>query len=328
MKKKSFLSNSSHGELQTSCIEFILSNFFDYDQKLSPKSYVAQGRELTIEIDPPKKLDITIRLTFKDGILADEVYDYRTRVLRFLTTYMQAPVEIPQTFYYLNDKRYALKPHDNDTQYLDRGNANHIIYGNTGFINDFLNYVFNFKVLGNTAHLYAAYIEFFHRDVYYESIIFNLLACVDSIASKIKIRNEVSKTHKKRSDEYDKFIGEITGLKKSGGIRSIKSGLFAHLRDERSKENYVEKSDFKMKLHLLFDYVDSDRLDDKIASALNSLRNDIAHGNDYDFDRYANGYTDSQGVEYPPVTGDDIKKIADVCWHAIFKFSHKEAAKV
>lgn len=124
----------------------------------------------------------------------------------------------------------------------------------------------------------------------------------------------------RRAEEYDSFIREIeeTGVV-DGHKKTVK-----FLKRRTTKDAYVSPVSFQDKLNAVFDFADVARLDPLLSHRLNTLRNNIAHGNDYNFDEFFTEWIDvDTSKSYPAIMGEHLEGISNATWLAILKLANQ-----
>lgn len=254
-------------------------------------------------------------IKFKRPISIEEAIIYRTKFERFFTsllgTYIQAEtarLSIRGNYPLLVTPDRPLHPRVKKIEPLSICPIQETV--------DLLKaYVTNFEKIGYATHLHAAFVEYCsNQKIYLESSFSVLFAGIDSIYSKLA--PPPSEKELSRILEYDTFISDA---EKIASARLIK-----FLKKVSTKQAYTRPVSFQSKLNTAYNYVGEEKLEPTLSERINILRNNIVHGNDYNFDDFFTEWTDPKTQKtYPAITSKDIKNIDHTLWRAIKKLANQ-----
>lgn len=272
-----------------------------------------------------KSLEIITRTTdkssmfsvkFKKPISVDEAIRYRTRFERFFTSFSETSVQAEIIELSINDSYPLLVTSDRPLHPRTKKIEPTSIRPIQETTDLLLAYVTNFEKIGYATHLHASFVEYGDRKIYLESRFSVLFAGIDSMYSKLA--PPPSEKELTRISEYDTFVSETEKLENTKANKN----LVKFLKRTSTKQAYTSPVSFQAKLNTVYDYVGVEKLGSALSERVNTLRNNIAHGNDYNFDDFVTEWTDPKtNKTYPPVTGKDIEDISYTLWRAIKKLA-------
>lgn len=290
-----------------------------FHNPVQPKNATVKNKTLEISITTDNSNNVsTIDVKPKKKITIDEAIQYRTRLERFFTSYLDMPIQSQTTTLVIKDSlvSYITSNRPVHTPVVDVEPK--IIQPVTNVAELLLKYTTNFKSIGYATHLHASYIEYRDKNIYLESQLSVLFAGIDSIYSKLP--NTPNSKETARAESYETFLSEISDV---DVIKKDKK-LLKFLQKLSTKQNYVSPISFQVKLNTVYDFTDVDRLSSAVSERINTLRNNIAHGNDYDFDDFVTEWTDPKtGKIYPAITGEEVKGVSNVLWIAVRKLANQ-----
>lgn len=303
----------SKDEISVFTFNFPVLFWVSRDEK--PKEIIVENKLLKISAFTNSKNTI-FRITSKKSMSVEEIIGYRTRFERFFTSFTDNSVHAHETTLW-DKKSYALlvspdRTLDPEDEVIEQNR----LVPPKEVMDLLLAYVTNFKKLGYATHLHASYVEYGDRKIYLESRLSVLFAGIDALYSKLSLVPTDKVASKIKA--YDDFISEIekTELAKSN------TKIVKFLKKDSTKNAYTDPVSFQTKLNVVYDFVDATRLNSALSERVNTLRNNIAHGNDYNFDDFVNEWTDPKTSKvYPAVRGDSVESISDTLWRAISKLA-------
>jgi len=273
--------------------------------------------EITVKTNATKNIT-TVYLKPKRAITIDEVVQYRTRLERFFTSYINEPIKSKTTTLVIKKTAVAYIDHSRPVHSPDVVIEPKSIQAVQGVTDLLLKYVINFESIGYATHLHASYVEYGSKEIYLESRLSVLFAGVDSLYSKLAKTPSSKETA--RATEYDNFITAIEGV---DTLKSNKK-LLKFFKNSQTKQAYTSPVSFQTKLNAVYDFTGSDKLSSAISERMNTLRNNIAHGNDYNFDDFVTEWTNPKtGKTYPAITFKDIESVSRTLWTAIVKLARQ-----
>lgn len=284
-----------------------------FDNPTQPDEVMVKNKtlEITIKTDIAKNVT-TVYVKPKKAMTIDEVIQHRTRLERFFTSFINKPVKSKTTTLVIKKTAVSYIDHSRPVHSPDVDIEEKSIQAIKVVAELLLKYVTNFKDIGYATHLHASYVEYGSKEIYLESRLSVLFAGVDSLYSKLT--PPPSKNELVRISEYESFILDAEKLEDTKGNKN----LLKFLKKESTKLAYTSPVSFQAKLNAVYDFTSCDRLSPAISGRMNTLRNNIAHGNDYDFDEFITEWTDARtGTVYPAITFKDIEGVSSTLWTAI-----------
>lgn len=272
-----------------------------------------------------KSLETIVRTTSKNTLLSvkfqkpisvEDAVRYRTRFERFFTSFSETLIQAETMELTVEESSLLLITPDRPIQpKVQKVKSTSIrpIQETTDLL---LAYVTNFEQIGYATHLHASYVEYGDRKIYLESRFSVLFAGIDSIYSKLAPPpNDKEKT---RILEYDNFILTAGKLETTKGNKNI----MKFLKKESTKLAYTSPVSFQAKLNTVYDYAGAEKMESSLSERVNTLRNNIAHGNDYNFDEFITEWVNPKtNKTYPAITGKDIENMSYTLWRAIKKLA-------
>ena len=254
-------------------------------------------------------------IKFKRLISIEEAIIYRTKFERFFTSLLGTYIQAETVRLSIGDNYPLLVTSDRPLHPQAKKIEPPSIYPIQETVNLLKAYVTNFEKIGYATHLHAAFVEYYSdQKIYLESSFSVLFAGIDSIYSKLTPTS--SKKELSRISEYDTFISDAEK------IASAK--LIKFLKKVSTKQAYTRPVSFQSKLNTVYDYVGEEKLEPALSERINILRNNIVHGNDYNFDDFVTEWTDPKTQKtYPAITSKDIKNIDHTLWRAIKKLANQ-----
>lgn len=305
--KKALSSNKISG------IELAFPVLFHRPQEELKQAITASNKSLEIITRTTDKNSM-FSVKLKRPISVEEAVRYRTRFERFFTSFSQTSVQAEITELTVGDSYPLLITSDRPIHPQEKKIEPTSIRPIQETVDLLLTYITNFERIGYATHLHASYVEYGDRKIYLESRFSVLFAGIDSIYSKLT--PPPSKKELARVSEYDTFVSDAEKL---GGTKGNKN-LVKFLKKASTKQAYTSPVSFQAKLNTVYEYVGVDRLGSALSERINTLRNNIAHGNDYNFDEFVTEWIDPKtNRTYPAITGKDIEDISFTLWSAIKK---------
>jgi hypothetical protein len=198
------------------------------------------------------------------------------------------------------------------TNFEDDSHSNIFIYGQEYPVKSLLDYISNFDNAGHAAHLHASYIEYRRKSIYYESQLSVLFAGIDSIYTKLG--KDESEDEKNKALMYDTFLKSITSI----DTFDIDKKVLKFLKVKGTKKAFIGLASFADHINAMYDFIGSKRLNADLLKRINTLRNNIAHGNDYVFDDFVTVWEDPNDHKlYPAIEPQHIESLADTLWESI-----------
>lgn len=284
-----------------------------------PSDASVNNELLQLGIHTDNKQNITtVSLRPKVPLTIEETIQYRTRLERFFTSYIDMPIQSKTTTLIIDSSIVSYITSNRPVHTPTVEVEPKIILPPTNIAELLLKYITNFKSIGYATHLHASYVEYRDKNIYLESQLSVLFAGIDSVYSKLP--NTPSVKEISRNNSYDALLTEISGI---DAIKNDKK-LLKFLQKPSTKQNYVSPVSFQAKLNSVYDFVGETRLNSATSERINTLRNNIAHGNDYNFDDFITDWIDPKTDKiYPAIKGEDIKGLSNVLWSAITKLANQ-----
>ncbi len=307
--KKTLSSNKISG------IELTFPVLFDRPQEELKQAITARNASLEI-ITRTTNSNSMFSIKLKRSISIEEAIRYRTRLERFFTSFSETSVQTEIMEVAIDDNYPLLITSDRSVHPQKKEIELTSIRPIQETVDLLLAYVTNFEKIGYATHLHASYVEYGDRKIYLESRFSVLFAGIDSIYSKLT--PPPSKKELSKISEYDTFVSDAEKLESTKGNKN----LVKFLKRASTKQAYTSPISFQAKLNTVYDHVGVERLGSALSERVNMLRNNIAHGNDYNFDEFVTEWIDPKtNKTYPAVTGKDIEDISYILWSAIKKLA-------
>lgn len=307
--------------------DLVFPNVFFIDHTIKNNDKIVENESMKIKVNVSSyEHKVLFSVHLKTSVSIEEIISYKIRFERFVTSFLGMSINAEALLFYTDNRSSVVEyiPRDN----IEKITSKDIFRFSDGTLRyeercleQLLAYVSRFDRVGHAAHWYAAYVEYNRKPVYLESRLFNIMACIDSIANKTKHLQAKTDKVDRRSQMYEVFISEITQKRESGELDSIKSDLYNHLKCGWSKSSFVSKDSFASSLDWVATYAGVAMIDSGTSKSLNQLRNDIAHGKDFDFSDYFNGWVSDSGEIYRPITNVVVENVANIAWEAILKIA-------